>query len=203
MTDSPNNAAAHPGWYLDPAGSGRLRWWDGVTWTEHFGGAPFRNSPAARPEIGPQTPVYNPFIWLIVLLPLVSVVLQFTWNPVLRYRYIGSQRIPTLDPTSMFTPAYFLLIAAGFLIYGVSVLLAYLDSQRLSRDGVVRPFAWAWAFLGPMVYIIGRSVIVHKVAPRRGLAPIWVLIADIVISFILVSIKFSAIFSAIATTIPR
>jgi len=25
-----------PGWYADPGGSGRLRWWNGVAWTEHI-----------------------------------------------------------------------------------------------------------------------------------------------------------------------
>ncbi|WP_198679382.1 DUF2510 domain-containing protein [Thermomonospora amylolytica] len=26
---------SQPGWYSDPHGSGRLRWWDGQRWTEH------------------------------------------------------------------------------------------------------------------------------------------------------------------------
>jgi len=26
---------SQPGWYSDPLGSGRLRWWDGQRWTEH------------------------------------------------------------------------------------------------------------------------------------------------------------------------
>lgn len=37
-----------PGWYSDPAGSGRLRWWSGTEWTEQF-----QDSPAAAPSAGP------------------------------------------------------------------------------------------------------------------------------------------------------
>ncbi|HEX2314871.1 MAG TPA: DUF2510 domain-containing protein [Thermomonospora sp.] len=37
---------SQPGWYADPHGTGRLRWWDGRRWTEHL------HDPAApaRPE---------------------------------------------------------------------------------------------------------------------------------------------------------
>lgn len=37
-----------PGWYSDPAGSGRLRWWSGTEWTEQF-----QDSPAAAPSAEP------------------------------------------------------------------------------------------------------------------------------------------------------
>lgn len=39
-----------PGWHPDPAGSGRLRWWDGHQWTEHYSGG------AAQPSPGGRTP---------------------------------------------------------------------------------------------------------------------------------------------------
>jgi hypothetical protein len=28
-----------PGWYADPAGGWKLRWWDGARWTEHVAAA--------------------------------------------------------------------------------------------------------------------------------------------------------------------
>ena len=39
-----------PGWYSDPAGSGRLRWWSGTEWTEQFQDAPATAAPSAQPE---------------------------------------------------------------------------------------------------------------------------------------------------------
>lgn len=38
-----------PGWYSDPAGSGRLRWWSGTEWTEQFQDAPATAAPSAEP----------------------------------------------------------------------------------------------------------------------------------------------------------
>ncbi|GAB2739549.1 DUF2510 domain-containing protein [Arthrobacter bambusae] len=157
--------------------------------------------PAPRPEISKQTPVYNPFIWLVTLLPVITLIILLLWNPVFHLRYVGARRVPTLDPSAFSVP-YFLLIVSGWLIYGVSVLLSYLDWQKLQRDGVVRPFHWAWAFLGAGVYVVGRSVIVHKVAPQRGLAPVWALIGLVAVSFILVAVKVSMIVSTIAKALP-
>lgn len=85
------------------------------------------NPAMARPEISPQTRVYNPFIRLIVVLPLLTVGLQLVWNPVFHYQYIGRGQLGTLDPASLYTPGYFLLLATGSVIYAVSVLLAYFD----------------------------------------------------------------------------
>ncbi len=41
-----------PGWYADPAGSGRLRWWNGTEWTEQFQTAP---AAASNPSAQQQT----------------------------------------------------------------------------------------------------------------------------------------------------
>ncbi|QCB97385.1 DUF2510 domain-containing protein [Arthrobacter sp. PAMC25564] len=186
-----------PGWYPDPAGSGRLRWWDGTAWTGHLN-APTPAIPAGRPQISGNTPVYNLFIWLIVALPIIPLIILMFWNPVLRLRTTGLRRVQTADPAAIFTLPYFLLIASAFLIYAVSAVMAYLDWQKLRRDGVVRPFHWAWVFLSRELYVIGRSVIVHEVAPRRGLAPVWATIGMVLLALVLVSIKASTLITAMS-----
>ncbi|MDQ0680423.1 hypothetical protein QFZ30_003805 [Arthrobacter pascens] len=218
MSNSSNGPTPSPGWYPDPAGTGRLRWWDGAVWTDQFSApyapayAPGQQGPGPyapasytpeRPRISSETPVYNPMIWIITLLPLLSVVLLLLWNPEFRLITIGSRNRTTIDPASIFTPAYFLLVFSGFATYAVSVLLAYFDSERLKRDGVVRPFHWAWSFLSGTVYVVGRSVIVRKVAPDRGLVPVWVLIGVIVLSIVVSTIKMSATMASMISSIPN
>ncbi|MFF2245751.1 DUF2510 domain-containing protein [Arthrobacter sp. NPDC058130] len=203
MTVPPNASSPGPGWYQDPAGSGRLRWWNGAAWTEQFSAPQFQAMPpqrlvAPRRRISDRTPVYNAYIWTMVALPLVSLVLFMFWNPVFRLRTVGPRQIQTLDPASIFTPAYFLLVSMGFVIYGVSALLAYLDWDRLRKDGVIRPFHWAWVFLSLALYVIGRSVIVHEVAPRRGLAPVWAMIGVTLLTVVLTGLKMSAIVATLA-----
>src|SRR5262245_25066041 len=49
-----------PGWFPDPAGSGRMRYWDGSQWTEQFQDAQAQ-APAASPEAlqSAATPAYQ------------------------------------------------------------------------------------------------------------------------------------------------
>ena len=188
MTHAPNGSTTPAGWYPDPSFPQQMRWWDGVQWTPHLAPAGQQFMPLQRVLISNQTPVYNPFIWALVLLPLVSLLLLLTWQP--EFRTITTrQGTTTIDPMSMYTPGYFLLQASGLIVYGVSVLMAYLDHRRLARSGVVRPFHWAWCFLSPAVYVIGRTVIVRKVAPGRGMGPVWALIGMVVLSLIVAGIK--------------
>jgi hypothetical protein len=190
MTQSMPGSATPPGWYPDPSDPRFVRWWDGVVWTPHtaLASAQFQGQyKAPRVLISADKPVYNPFIWAIVLMPLIAYVIMLTWQP--EFRMITTrQGVTTVDPLSIYTPTYFLLQITGFVIYGLTVFFAFLDRQRLGSAGVVRPFHWAWAFLSPIVYVIGRSVIVRKVALNRGLWPVWGIIAVYVFGLVVAGI---------------
>ncbi|MBF4623131.1 DUF2510 domain-containing protein [Clavibacter sp. VKM Ac-2872] len=62
MTDSTGTPSTPAGWYADPAGSDRLRWWDGTRWTDHLADAPAAaastasTGPAAAPASGHVAP---------------------------------------------------------------------------------------------------------------------------------------------------
>jgi heme exporter protein D len=186
VTDSQQLGGAVPGWYADPTGQAGVRWWDGAQWTAYTAPTPAVGAggiaPPPRPQLPATTPVYTPFVWLIVLLPLLSLVASVVARPHYRYEYVGG--IHTIDPASVYTPTYVLTLLLGFVLYGLMVVFAYLDHRALRRVGVVRPFHWAWTFLWSGVYIIGRGVIVRQVARPRGLAPVWVLIGVTVVTIV-------------------
>jgi hypothetical protein len=175
MSEASRPGAA-PGWYPDPAGSAGTRWWDGVAWTQLLappGGPHGAAGLPDRPKIDPGTAIYGPLIWLIVFLPLAVWPFSLGYRPTFRLVEVGPSGVPTVDPASIYTPQYVALVTAGLVLYAVNVLLAWRDHHRLTRLGVVRPFHWAWGFLSSPVYVIGRSVIVRRVAPGRGLWPVW------------------------------
>ena len=174
-----------------------MRWWSGTEWTEHIA-APYSTAPAARPTIPADRPIYSPFIWLIVFMPLAIYGLLFAWQPDFDF----SSPSQLSNPYSFLTPAYFLIILGSWLIYALSALFAWRDVVWLRAQGVVRPFPWPWVFLSSAVYVIGRSVIVHRVSAPRGRAPIWVFIAVIVVGFA-VSIAWTVLlFSGLMAHLP-
>jgi Protein of unknown function (DUF2510) len=213
---------AAPGWYRDPAGSPQLRWWDGANWTEHLSAAapqyqqpqpyapdqayapaqtyaPYTPTPLVRPVLGPNASVHSLFIWLVVSLPLVSAIVSFAWYPTISFETVNGRPFPNY--ASIYSPGYFLVVFVGLLAYAAIVVFAYLDWRQLGRDGVVRPFHWAFAFIASIVYVIGRSVIVNKVGAKPGLWPIWAAIAVYVIVWIVTIIRVVAIFSSIMSQI--
>jgi len=207
VTDLPAPVPTVPvtpaGWYPDHTGAARLRWWDGATWTENVSAtaagpvsdvAPYslRQTPTTVPA---GTPVYNVFIWIITLLPILSIVTLLTRStPAL----LGSQT----DPYAVYRdPGYLASLAIGSVVYGGAVLLAYLDRKRLLRDGFDRPFHWAWTFFSAGVYVIGRSIIVGRRA-GRGRAPIWVWIAITLLVTVLAVVRVGQMMATLLSTLP-
>lgn len=183
MTDP--TAVTPAGWYPDPAGGGRSRWWDGAQWTEHYHD-PYAVGVQAAALKAPEGTVTNtPWIWLIVVLPLISLIPVFfiPWASMFQYDLD--------DPTSAYTsslglltsPAYIATLALSPIIYGLSALFAYLDWKQLTKNGVPQPFHFAWVFLSSLVYVIGRSVVVRR-RTGQGFAPFWGAMASIALSII-------------------
>jgi hypothetical protein len=166
---------------------GLLRWWDGSRWTEHTApvAAPYA-AVVTRPLVPPDRPIYGPFIWAIVVLPLLSSLLLLAWQPdftgVTRVT-TGSAAVPTVISVNILGPAYYLLLGSAWVIWGLIVFLAFRDRVWLQRQGVSSPFHWAFAFLGGLIYVIGRSIIVRRVAAPRGLAPIWATVGVVIVGF--------------------
>ncbi|MEO7121678.1 MAG: DUF2510 domain-containing protein [Lacisediminihabitans sp.] len=196
MTNTTGNTAA-AGWYDDPSGSGQKRWWDGARWTDHLHDPSLEVYGAvATPVMGARTSVYNIYIWLVVLLPLLSIVslMSFDMSGYLRGAMEGGNSL-----SGMLSPSYLLITALNWGIYLVMVLFAYLDSKKLGRDGFVRPFPWAWAFLSSAVYVIGRSVVAKR-RSGRGLLPIWVTIAVYVITVVVAIVQVANMLSVMFST---
>ena len=194
--DMQNQALPVAGWYPDPAGLPRSRWWDGAQWTEHLHDPSLETygvAPAA--VVRPGTPAYTPYIWAIVLLPIFSLLVLITMDPMSQAFRIDDRGMPE---TSL---AMIVLELLGWGIYAATVVLAYLDYARLKRVGFARPFHWAWAFLSSGVYVIGRSVIVHR-SIRRSLMPIWAYAAVALAGLIIVSIQLISAISTFFSTVP-
>lgn len=156
--------------------------------------------PIVQPDLGPNPKIYTPFIWIIVLLPLLSTI-SFAAIDMNKYVHLStSASSPSASLAMIGDPLYLLNSLLGWVIYGVTVWMAYLDWRALGRIGVVRPFHWAWAFLTAIVYVIGRSVVVRR-RIGKGLLPIWILIAVYVIYIVVGFIKLTSFFNAIVDQI--
>ncbi|MDY0913492.1 DUF2510 domain-containing protein [Rathayibacter festucae] len=293
------------GWYPDPAGSPRQRWWDGQGWTDSLRDAPQSAAPQApaaptppaaqsapQPPAAPQPPIVppvpgpaygetssgqatsygqsasgqsapereipqqpqysqqpqygqqppqeysqqypqqygqqpgqqpayagrpapqprdssivtsTPWIWVVVLLPLLSALSIFLLPP---DAIAASAVSSTYGPraTMGMSTAYLVGLGAvqvvGFLIYAAEVVFAFLDYRQLKKAGVQRPFHWAWAFLAaPYVYVIGRSVVVKRVT-GGGLLPLWIFLGVVVVSFIIAIGWTATLFSEMMQTFP-
>lgn len=190
---TPTTPPVPAGWYPDPAGGTRTRWWDGTQWTDHFQ-EPYNPASAAAALRAPEgTKAYNTWIWLVVFLPYVTLPLLFTID-------FGSI-FRALDPSdpdavvraqfAMFlSPGYIALTLGGWVLVALTIFCAYRDWRALQAAGVPQPLHWAWAFFGVAgypVYPIARSVVVKR-RTGHGSAVMWAAIGMIVFTFVVVGI---------------
>ncbi|NYF11093.1 lysylphosphatidylglycerol synthetase-like protein (DUF2156 family) [Leifsonia sp. AK011] len=187
---NPTTPSVPAGWYPDPAGSGRQRWWDGAQWTEHFQEA-YTPTAAGGALAAPEgTKAYNVWIWLVVLLPYVTLPFLFgiDFSGMFSAQNLEDQGAMLRAELGLFTsPAYIGLVVGGLISTVLVIFFAYKDWRELQRAGVPQPFHWAFVFLnlviGP-VYAIGRAVIVKR-RTGHGSAVLWVTIGLIVLSIII------------------
>jgi hypothetical protein len=193
--------ATPPGWYPDPANQARGRYWNGVAWTDlyHTPGQPF---PAgAEPKAPPGTDWNTPWIWLIVVLPVLPMLMLLfvPWGSMFDIDISAPDAYSGMAGTwALFlSPFYWGSIVLSYVVYGFSVFFAFRDMKELTARGVPRPFHWAFAFLGGVVYAIGRSVIVAR-RTGRGHAPIWAEIGVFVFSIGVTIVIMAVMFSGMA-----
>ena len=174
---------APEGWYADPVGRPQYRFWSGVQWTEHTHPYPFARSAESamrrvrdrQPRLPAGTRVNSVWVWLIVGLFVLSFAVSYVFllgfGRILERGLSGSAGIALSFYTD---PAYWILIGISWVILAATVVCAWRDTRYLSSIGLRRPFHWAFAFLGPLVYMIGRSIVAGR-AVAGSSRPLWTL----------------------------
>lgn len=157
----------------------------------------------SMPRTAGRVRVLTPFIWIMVFLPVISLVLAMTldWHALFE-QSVNATLAPggrPVSPFAVYTPTYVAVQVLGILIYVAQVVLARFDRNALRTGGIARPFHPGWCFFGSLVYVIGRSVIVYR-DTHRGLSPLWVqVIIAVVGSVILLAEIFAALADAMST----
>ena len=171
------------GWYPDPDGTAKSRWWDGSAWTEHYHdpSAPVHASSApvgpaviaavpVEPAVPGVTSPYNLWVWYIVGLVGLSFLTLVTFD---FQAYVFASLYNAGNPFAIFTPGYVFVSVVGFLTWAGAVALAYFDHRDLRARGVAAPFHWAFAFISSVVYLAGRSIVIRR-RLGNGMVPLWV-----------------------------
>jgi hypothetical protein len=156
---------------------------------------PYAQSTPVQPPLGAHPAIYTPFIWIIALLPLLSAIAIAALD--MRFMIVRPSQLHSMVGSPMLgSPMYIVVSLLGWVIYGVSVWMAYLDWRALGRIGIVNPFHWAWAFLTGIVYVIGRSVVVRRRVGGHALIPVWVIAGVYLLTFIIMIVKVAALLSS-------
>jgi hypothetical protein len=205
MTVTPETPSTAPGWY--PDGSGGQRWWDGRGWTDHVApGAAAPVGAVVRPALPEGTTIDTGWVWVVSLLNIVQTMPLFFFDMSGYMRAIFDAELSgNAGSLTNAMAGYFAFFAIfgviGWVAYGFLVFAAYRDYKHLLAVGVERPFHWAFAFIPyPVVYLIGRHVVLRKVSRTAGW-PLWAHLASYVViliaTFVWTFVMMQAIFSSI------
>jgi hypothetical protein len=162
------------GWYKDPGDAAPARWWDGEKWSDRPGSPDGGVATSSVRDI----PTTTAWIWILVVSPLVQLVLFLVGDPLIGVSPSASGEVST--PPNLLT----IENTARVLAFVAMIVIAYADSRTLRARGLYRRFGWGWAILAAGIYVIGRAVVVHR-QTGRGLWPIWVWIAFLVVAVVL------------------
>ena len=154
MTDQATRVVP-AGWYEDPSDPGKVRWWNGIAWTDHTQTKPdldadanaetaeleqkFQDSGTGLRQRGRVLSTSTSASWLLAFSPILFVL-------------AGTAAI-SINLYYLQSPVVWLLLLVP---YGLSVLWAFLDVKKLRRWGHTPPAAF-WGFFGPLVYLIVRK----------------------------------------------
>ncbi|KAA9153497.1 DUF2510 domain-containing protein [Microbacterium lushaniae] len=147
-------------------------------------------APSAPAPVRRDIPTDTPWIWLVVFLPLVSVVplFFFDWSGFLRAAALDPNGSASAEWVASFTGASLLLTLLGYAVIAAQIVFAYLDWRALRARGIDKPFHWAWIFftlvISNGVYVIGRGVVLRR-QTGKGLGPVWAWIAVAVVGLII------------------
>jgi hypothetical protein len=219
VSDTTSNAA--PGWYPDANAPGGQRWWDGSKWTEHVGGTQPQAQQVAQPGAPQQPQPYQVFaplkapegtktntvwIWLVVLLPLLSLISIFTIDISGYLRGALQNPGSTSGTLELYTsPGFLISTLGGWVILALTIVFSFLDWRALKARGVPSPFHWAFSFLAiagfGIVYPIGRSIVARS-RTGNGMAPMWVAIGVYALTLIVSVIWTISLMNEIFTLMP-
>ena len=203
----PNTPVTPAGWYPDPAGTPRSRWWDGTQWTENYhdplGAAQIGGEALTAPE---GTNTVTPWFWAMLVLLVVNVLLQL--SALLPANIQATVDNALQDPTSIvptYTPFEVFSTIFNLVLISAMIVFAYLDFRALKARSVPKPFHWAWTFfaLFPIsygIYLLGRTIVLKR---RTGssLAPMWFAIGYavfvVILGIIAATIGFQAAFDSV------
>ena len=135
------------------------------------------------------------WFWLLAFSPLLDIAVLIPTSI-----FLG--QLADINPSdvqafgaALGAPTLGVLSILDLLIYVVAILFPVLDWRELEKRGVPRPFHWAWSLFalvigGPIVYVIGRTVVIKR-RTGAGLAPLWVFIGIGVVYFIVGFVVFT------------